>query len=371
MNRNDRFCYFFIGTEAELIKVFPVILECRNRGIPCKIIASGQNDITKSVVLTDTDCGCVDIELSKERDIRKTAGGLLTWWFKTLSTAEGKLRRRFENDDLKHSLMVVHGDTVSSVMGAVLGRRLGMRVCHIEAGLRSHNPFSPFPEEIDRYLVSRLARVHFAPGEEARQNLKHTRGIVINTAQNTLLDSLRIAETIPFHGSCPEPSEKYAVFVMHRQENLSSQTFVKTAVRQLIKLSRRIRVVLILHELTRIAVENAGMMEVLSRNDNILMTPRVEYFDFMKLLSHAEFVITDGGSNQEELFYMGKPTLILRKNTERNEGLGLNARLYGSLEEIGEFYSEYRQYERENRVDAKPSRHIAKSLERLLTRRNQ
>ncbi len=332
--------FFFIGTEAELIKIFPVIIECKNRNLNTHIIASGQNNIKNSAILKKANCGKVELELSDEKSITKSAKGLLLWWFRTYKSAAKMVSLAFPEINFAESCMFVHGDTVSTYMGAKIGKKLGMKVCHVEAGLRSHNLLSPFPEEIDRLLTSRIARVHFAPGDEACNNLKRVKGEVINTRQNTLLDSLKFSRTIPIESDKISQiiSENYFVFVMHRQENLVSKVFVADVIREIEKAAKERKCVLLLHKITENALIKFELMKELEANDNIIMIPRVEYFDFMKLLEHSQFVITDGGSNQEELFYMRKPCLILRKVTERNEGLGVNARLFdGRAEDINVF----------------------------------
>lgn len=357
--------FFFIGTEAELIKVFPVILECKDRGLDYHIIASGQNDIKDSVIFTKTECSNVDIELSKENSIRKTALGLLKWWITTYKKAVKSIRAEFFDVDFNNSYMIVHGDTVSTYMGARIGRELGMTVCHIEAGLRSHKLFNPFPEEIDRLLTSRIARVHFAPGDVAARNLSNAKGKVINTKQNTLLDSLRISNNIE---ACEEikhiieNKKPYFVFVMHRQENLANERLVRESVKRIIDISKQIKGVIILHTITKNTYEKMGIIDDLRLNPNIMLLPRVDYFSFMKLLNSSEFVITDGGSNQEELSYMGKPTLIMRKTTERPEGIGENAMIYNSIEDLMVFSKTYKNYVCTNNIEDRPSKRVVSEL---------
>lgn len=362
---SEKIFFFFIGTEAELIKVFPVILECKNRGINYAIIASGQNDIVHSRILSQIDCGGVDLELSKESEIKKSAVGLLKWWWNTYKSAAVKICEAFPNTDFKNSQIIVHGDTVSTYMGARIGKKLGMTVCHVEAGLRSHNIFNPFPEEIDRMLTSSIARVHFAPGDEPTENLKKAKGRVVNTIQNTLLDSLHYSYDIPVSEMIGNIINKdYFVFVMHRQENLANKNLVKASVEEITKAANTRKCVIILHQITKNTLESMNLLKQMEENENVILLPRVDYFDFMKLLRHAKFVITDGGSNQEELYYMGKPCLIMRKTTERKEGLGLNAKLYGGdISEIKRFIETYDKYEqKEVDVEVYPSKVIVDSL---------
>ncbi len=357
--------YFFIGTEAELIKVFPVMLACMENDAIVNVIASGQNDLNKSRILKGIKLNGNLLELSYEADIKRSALGLLGWFIKTHSQAVKKIKQQF-GDTLTGKLMVVHGDTVSTLMGAHLGRKMGCTVCHIEAGLRSHHLTDPFPEEIDRLLTSRLARLHFAPGDEAVSNLKKAKGKVVNTGQNTILDSLAYSQKILIKEERITEllKEDYFVFVMHRQENLMNKKLVQQVLQIIEKISCRKKCVMILHKITETTLQKMDMLQDLEKNTNFTLLPRVDYFDFMKLLEGSQYVITDGGSNQEELYYMGKPCLILRKNTERLEGIGENALLYnGNLDEIEAFADSYKTYERHSLVgDCEPSEIIAEEL---------
>jgi UDP-N-acetylglucosamine 2-epimerase (non-hydrolysing) len=357
---------FFIGTEAEFIKLFPVIIECQKQGNICHIIASGQNDLNKSRILKFINLNGKLIELSKEENIRKSTTGLLIWFVNTKKNAVNKILKRFSREEISNIPMVVHGDTVSTLMGAMIGRELKMQVCHVEAGLRSHNLLNPFPEEIDRLLTSRFARVHFAPGDEPTNNLKKAKGKVINTKYNTILDSLSISRAMPIVTSEIEDviKEDYFVFVMHRQENLANKEFVQKVVSNIVKVSKKKKCVLILHKITENTLSQMGLLEQFRQNDNFILLPRVDYFDFMRLLENSKFVITDGGSNQEELHYMGKPCLVMRKTTERKDGIGSNALMYGGdVNMILKFAKCYNKYERESIVgEYSPSKIISDNL---------
>lgn len=361
---------FFIGTEAELIKLFPVIQGVRQRGLPFRIIASGQNDLNNSQVMLRALGMKPDIELSKESDIRKSAAGLLQWYGKTWRLARRELPAYLTGIDLPRSVMVVHGDTVSTLMGAWLGRRMGMRVAHVEAGLRSHNWLNPFPEEIDRVLTSRKADVHFAPGAEPMKNLAGRTGVV-NTEYNTIIDSLAFSRSIP----CKDQKvndlmgRDYFVLVFHRQENLMKKELVRQIAARAKALAAQRCCVFILHKPTEVALQEMGLLQDLLETPNLVALPRVEYFDFMKLLDAAQFVITDGGSNQEELSYMGKPCIILRTHTERQDGLGENALLYGGdLAKLDDFVAHYEEYRRPAVIpERSPSGIISEKLARMLT----
>lgn len=358
--------YFFIGTEAELIKVFPVILACQKQGDICHIIASGQNDLKKNRILEYIELNGKYIELSQEESIQKSAKGLLLWFARTRIGAKKIIAEHFDLKELTGANLIVHGDTVSTYMGALVGRQLHMKVCHVEAGLRSHHLFNPFPEEIDRLLTSRIARMHFAPGQEAAHNLSKARGKVVNTRYNTILDSLCISEKMnPVTERLEDIiSQEYFVFVMHRQENLMNKDFVKEVMEQIDILSHKMRCVIILHKITENVLSDMGYLSKLQQCPEFVLLPRVDYFDFMKLLRGAQYVITDGGSNQEELHYMGKPCLIMRKTTERQDGIGQNAKLFGGdVGEISRFAQNYLSYKCDTTVGKiSPSTMIAEVL---------
>ncbi|MFT3982363.1 MAG: UDP-N-acetylglucosamine 2-epimerase [Lachnospiraceae bacterium] len=339
---------FFVGTEAELIKLFPIMLELKKNGIEFCIIASGQNDITKSSLMKVIGEEYLELELSQEGQIKKTALGLLSWWFQTYRIAGRIIKTKL--GELENSIICVHGDTVSTVMGAAIGKKLHLKVMHIEAGLRSHDFLNPFPEEIDRMITSKFANYHFAPGKTAAENLSRVKGKVIDTECNTIYDSLQYSYKIPYSEEnikLENITASYCVFVLHRQENLGNRELVENIIQELLETSKSIKCIFLLHKITEVYLQKYGLLDKLKNRPNIMLVPRMQYFDFMKILNGAEFVITDGGSNQEELFYMGKPCLIMRKTTERNDGIGENALLQGKdnvlIHNFVETYIKYRQ----------------------------
>ena len=342
---------FFIGTTAEYIKVFTVIEKLKEYNVPVKVIASGQNEIIETDIAKRTDLK-IDLQLSYEKDIIKNVFGLFSWFFITMHKSYKTIKNAFPDVDFKNSIMVVHGDTLSTVMGANLGRKLGMKVAHVEAGLRSRHWFSPFPEEFDRCIVSAIADYNFCSGDEPMNNLVKAKGENINTRYNTIIDALGFSEQFKCENETVNSliNDDYCVFVLHRQENLLQPKLVNHVVNKIIDVSKTKKVVFILHQITYSTLVKLNLLSKLQNKENIILLHRVEYFDFMKLLMNSKFVITDGGSNQEELYYMGKPTLIVRSSTERLEGIGENALMYeDNFAKIDAFVEDYEQYNR-NRI---------------------
>lgn len=359
LSANKHPLYFFIGTEAEFIKLFPILLELNKKKISYSIIASGQNDITKSFLLKIIDRKSVDYLLSQEK-IAQTAFGLFSWFFKTLCKGAVLLKKNLPQS--KGSILVVHGDTVSTVMGALLGKFLGMKIVHVEAGLRSFNFLQPFPEEIDRVIVSRFASVHFCPNSWAVNNIKKLAGKKINTYQNTLYDSLHIIMKQPLQKNVTQ-KKPYFIFIMHRQENIFDKDLSKAFLEAIFTAAEKTSCVFVMHSVTKKTLETYGFLQSILRNKNIHVIDRLPYGSFIHLLNGAEFIITDGGSNQEECSYLGVPTLVLRSVTERIEGLGKNVILQRDATAIPRFVSEYKRFKQKPvTVKESPSKIIADVL---------
>ena len=364
---------FWVGTVAELIKVFTVIIEAKKRNIPYLVIGTGQNNLIGTDVLKACNDNVLDMELSDPSSIKKSVAGLFMWFFKTYRRAKYEFKKLIKTGNInpKNTIMIVHGDTVSTLMGALTAKKCGIRLAHVEAGLRSFDLLHPFPEEIDRILTSKRVDYHFCPGAIAEGNLHKAKvpGNIINTRHNTIYDGLQFANTRPFNAGLKTEIEKiqgaYFVFVMHRQENVANTALFKRTIEKILEAAHSMHCVFILHEITRLALKKNGLLQKVS-NDRFILLPRVEYFDFMKILYGAEFVITDGGSNQEELAYMGKPCLIMRTKTERQDGIGENAVLCNNDFEIfNRFIKNYGSYKRPAIVvETLPSLCIIETLEK-------
>lgn len=356
--------FFFVGTIAELIKLMPVMKACSEMRLSVKIIVSGQNDVAHSELLAH--CSVSEIAYNLSAGLKKkNALGLFFWFFQTLVSGYFLLRKEFKAARKLGGVVVVHGDTVSTVMGAVLAKMCGLTVAHVEAGLRSYNLLQPFPEELDRIVTSRMADIHFSPGAWAENNLVSVRGQKVNTYENTLIDALGMVNGMTTNAAeSPQIDGKYFVFVLHRQENLLNSDLVRALLNKVSEKAKEIPCVFIMHHLTLSCLQRLGLYDDLLRDKNIALVPRLPYAGFMRLLSRSDFVVTDGGSNQEECFYLGKPCLILRKVTERMEGLSHNAVLSGlDTAAIDAFLADPYQYAKAPVcVVCKPSEIIAQAL---------
>ena len=333
--------HIFIGTKAQLIKMAPIMRVLQDRNIEYNFIFSGQHRDTVSDILANFSISKTpDVVLYDGPDI--TGIAQMGRWAWNIAREFGKPTGRalvFRNDT--NGIVLNHGDTFSTLLGSWLAKKHGLKSAHVESGLRSHNLLHPFPEEITRLLTFRLSDYFFAPGEWALENLQSYRGVKINTGYNTLCDALRHAE-----GQQHEiPAQPYGLVSVHRFENIFFRKRLGLIVDMLLESDPGQRKIFILHKPTEKKLLQYGLYETLAQSGHIELWPRLDYFRFMALVRGSEYLITDGGSNQEECSYLGLPCLLMRKATERLEGLGRNTVLSGYDRNIvREFMNKYSEW---------------------------
>ncbi len=245
----------------------------------------------------------------------------------------------------KNTIVLVHGDTLTTVFGALWGRLLGYKVGHIEAGLRSHNWRHPFPEELDRLTVSKLARVHFSPGKTPERNLAKVKGEIIQTDYNTVLDSLRLAKNDKSKNDFKLP-DKYAVISIHRNELLAEKPVLEHFLKTVRMQAKKDNLIFLDHPVTKQRLGELGYDHFLD-HPKITRLPKLSYYKFIKLVTNAQYVLTDSGGLQEETAYLGIPCLVHRVATEREEGLGQNVVLSEyKAEKLADFLKDPSRYHR-------------------------
>lgn len=310
-----------LGTKAQLIKTAPLMQMMQSKGIPYNYIFTGQHKKGVDELHDAFSLKKPDIVLYSGKDI-VSLFSMLIWSARLLSKSIFARNRIFKGD--RSGVVLVHGDTLTTLIGALMGRMAGLKVAHIEAGLRSSDFFHPFPEEITRVLTSYLADYFFCPGHWAIDNLNKRKGIKINTFENTLFDTLQAAVAKMEDIDVNIPKEKYCIVSIHRYENLLNKKRLNRIIEIVEDIALSCKVVFVLHPITEKKLNSYGLYGRLRENPAIELRGRYEYFRFIKLVYHSEFLVTDGGGNQEESFYMGKPCLLLRRKTERLEGLNRN-----------------------------------------------
>ena len=352
--------HIILGTKAQLIKVAPVMIELQNRNIDYNFIFTGQHKETIRELIEVFRLKKPDHIFYEGKDITKISQ-MLVWMVKCLFYTFKNKQKIFKN---QKGIVLVHGDTSSTLLGAMMGKIAGLEIGYIEAGLRSFNFFHPFPEEITRRIVSKWTDYHFCPGEFAFENSRKYKGKKINTEINTLYDSLRLVIKNKNDIQIDTPQEKYCLVSIHRFENIFKKNQFLFLLKILEDVSKQIKVLFILHKPTKEKLIGYNFYKRLKENPNIELRPRYDYFQFIKLFLGVEFIITDGGSNQEESYYLGKPCLLMRKTTERKEGLGKNIVISKyDKETINDFVNNYQKYKIDmSNFDVSPSKIIVDYL---------
>lgn len=255
--------------------------------------------------------------------------GAITWW--TLRHSR-ELRTALRQEP---SVILVHGDTLTSVVGAIIAKFLGVPSAHVEAGLRSGNWRHPFPEELDRRIVGKLAAIHYAPSGEAVSALEE-RTNVIFTHGNTAIDSLVDAiDTRKAENEAP-----YGLVLLHRFEFLNNHQLVTETFDALAASTTLPLTVVADDHAHHVVSEQIARLQA----KNITLVGKQTHPDFVKLAVNASFVVTDSGGVQEEMGFLGIPTLIHRKATERSDGLGRNVVLSDwSMTSLESFLKDYQR----------------------------
>lgn len=309
------------GTRPEVIKLAPVIKELKPH-FEIRVLHSGQH-----MELVEPLLSLFNIETDYDLKIMKAGQDL----FELTQNLLPKLKDTLEL--ARPDYVMVQGDTTTSYLTALAAFYLKVPVIHVEAGLRSHNPYYPFPEEVNRKQISQLADFHFAP---TSRNKKHLLDEGVSKDKvwvtgNTVIDALnQIKASEAFEQVKPEVlsgiglKTKLVVLTAHRRENHGQPLIeVFKAVNDI--LSRHPECVVLFpahpNPAVKEAVEQAGI-----KNERFIQGEPLSYLLFLKVLERADLILTDSGGIQEEAAALGKPILVLRNETERQElidrGLG-------------------------------------------------
>lgn len=341
------------GTTGELIKLISLIKEIPedqqirvNTNQQPKQLAQLMDDAQLPEPHFTLTSGRKGKDLEKKTDI-------LLWGmrlFASTTRETRKIKKMLRVNPGKHAVMV-HGDTVTTVYGALLAKALRLPIVHIEAGMRSHDWRNPFPEEIDRKIVGKMAHYHFSPGDTPTNDLKKekAKGEIIDTLRNTVLDSLRYAQKAPtskegFGGLDME--KPYVVISIHRNELMANPRALKELLESIQAHSEKdnLQMVFLDHPITKERIMQLGYDNLL-KGKNIIRLPKLSYYRFIQLASKAKYTVTDSGGLQEESAFLGIPCLIHRMATEREEGLGKTAELsYYDKEKVEAFMNNPDKY---------------------------
>ncbi|MFO1483319.1 MAG: UDP-N-acetylglucosamine 2-epimerase (non-hydrolyzing) [Verrucomicrobiaceae bacterium] len=314
-----------LGTRPELIKFAPLIGALEHRGIDLVTVNTGQHtDLLQPLFELFSIQPKYNLEVMVAGQSLNALGGRLLDRLDPVLEAE------------KPDLVFVQGDTASAVMGSVAAFNRRIPVGHLEAGLRSGNPLSPFPEEMNRRLVGQIASFHFAATERNRRTLLDE-GVApdsVHLVGNTVVDALRQTLATKRPGKTVELMQQWAagkrlvLVTTHRRENFGeTMSQHLRALREFVENTPDLCMVFPVHPNPNV---RAAVAAELDQHPRIRLTDPMGYCDFVHLLSHAWLIVSDSGGIQEEAAALGKPMIVLRENTERPEAVECGvARLVG------------------------------------------
>lgn len=307
-----------IGTRPEAIKMAPIIKRLNEQNVlEFKVCSTGQHMELLSSILN-----FFDIQIDYNLNIMKHNQGL------SAITASIIINFNDVIDDYKPDYVLVHGDTSTSFVSALSAFYCGVKIAHVEAGLRTFIKNSPFPEEMNRTLTARLSDIHFAPTKSSERNLK-SEGIFknIHVTGNTVIDALFDAIDL-IDENHPEIlniqnkidlNKRIVLFTGHRRENFGDGfDSIFNALSTLTQQRDDIIVIYPVHPNPKVKVIAEKFFK---NNSKIFLINPLSYGPFIWLLRKAHIVLTDSGGIQEEAPSLGKPVLVLRDVTERPEAV--------------------------------------------------
>lgn len=315
------------GTRPECIKMAPVVkeLEARTEFESVVCVTAQHRQMLDSVLKA--------FEISPDFDLNLMKPG------QTLSDITARVLQGMEKVfmDAKPDIVLVHGDTTTTFASALAAFYQQIPIGHVEAGLRTHNKYSPFPEEANRQFVGCVSDLNFAPTELSRQNLldeqKPENSIIITG--NTAIDALKLTVKDDYQDEILDwaGDSRLIVLTAHRRENLGEPMHrMFAAIRRIVEEYPDVKVVYPVH--LNPLVQNAAN-KVLGSHDRIRLIEPMEVLEFHNLLARSYLILTDSGGIQEEAPSLGKPVVVLRDTTERPEGVSAGTlKLAGTDEEV-------------------------------------
>ncbi len=341
--------HVFIGTKAQYIKMAPLLRLMDSGGVDYRLIDSGQHAELAVSYRNELGLRDPDHRMGSGRDVVSIPQAV--WWALKLSARlASRSRLRDHVFGGRSGVCVVHGDTPTTLLSTLLAKRAGLAVAQVEAGLRTRRLLHPFPEEIVRIVVGRLADVLFAPGPEAASNLRRSgvKGRIVEQPSNTVLET--VSETLDAAlDTDGDSSRSAAVVTIHRVENVHHRTRRNALVEVVETLAAAMPVRWVMNSPTSRALGSAARQRLAAAGVEVApLTPRGE---FLPMVASAPLVITDGGTIQEECAALGVPTLLWCDRTGRPDGVGDNVVVsrYDRLI-VEEFLSDPQQYRRPRRV---------------------
>lgn len=303
------------GTRPEAIKMAPLVLELQKQRETIEtitVVTAQHRQMLDQVLET------FNIVPDYDLDIMGKSQTLLDITSKILNQLDPVIKKE------KPDMVLVHGDTTTTFAASLVAFYNQVRIGHVEAGLRTFDKYSPYPEEMNRQMTDDLADLYFAPTSESKANLlkeNHPESSIVVTG-NTAIDALKLTVQENYHHEVLDqldPAKKVILVTMHRRENQGApMRAVFGALREMVDQEPDIEVVYPVH--LSPAVQEAAS-DLLGDHDRIHLIAPLDVLDFHNLASRSYFIMSDSGGVQEEAPSLGKPVLVLRDTTERPEGV--------------------------------------------------
>lgn len=357
--------YMILGTMGEYTKMVPIMQLFDKNKIEYKFIHTCQHYAIIEQLRKRLHGKKPDLYLTLKKKDLANIWELILWIPKVLFNAR-KL------PITKEDFVIVHGDAESALLAFLIGKFFRAKIVHVEAGLRSHNFFEPFAEEIIRTFIDRFADVCFPTYEKNIKNIKRCKEI-FSTQGSTVFDTLKEAIKIKPSLEVGELIKKqYVVFTVHRKENLMVKNRLTVILNILEKiLKSNYLVIWPMHANSVYELKSKGFSEKIQefKNKYKLQTDHFfDYVDMAHIIKNCQFVASDGGAFQTETYFLNRPMLILRKMTEIVEGIGETA--YLSCLDKGRvdiFLKKYKSFKRKTKIQGSPSKIVLNFFKKNLS----
>ncbi len=357
------------GTRPEAIKMAPLVLELQKHPeIQSIVTVTAQHrEMLDQVLETFQITPDYDLNMMKSRQT------LVEITTRALEGLDAVMK------EAKPDIVLVHGDTSTTFVASLAAFYNQIAIGHVEAGLRTWNKYSPFPEEMNRQLTGVMADVHFAPTEKSKQNLlaENKKADTIVVTGNTAIDALKTTVREDYtHPILEKLSDSRMILLTaHRRENIGDpMRNMFRAINRLLALHDDVQVVYPVH--MNPAVREIAN-DILGENDRVHLIEPLEVLDFHNFAARSHIILTDSGGVQEEAPSLGKPVLVLRDTTERPEGIDAGTLKLAGVEEetifqlANELLSNKEAYEKMSKAsnpygDGKASERIVEFLKKYL-----
>lgn len=310
---------FIFGTTGELIKIFPLVTALEKQSVPIELWSTSQQieELPKAIESLGIGTTVQWLTQGRKGNSLRTKKDVLVWLLNICTKLTLRLRRM--HHVRKRGGVIVHGDTMTTAIAALFAYLSRSRVIHIEAGMRSGDIRNPFPEELSRRFVAKVAHLNYAPGRQPVANLSRSRGQVIDTKMNTIVDALMAAKRSRSFSS----QDHFGLVSIHRSELYENKIALNAILEILSSHAIKNRLIFIDHPVTAQRIHELELDHLIN-SPGIVRVPKLDYFDFIELLSQADYVITDSGGLQQECEITGTPCLVHRAVTESTWKLDQN-----------------------------------------------